>query len=46
MITTKEFDFKKLYLAYTLCRKNKRNTLNALKFELSAEKNYCDWKKD
>lgn len=38
MITTKEFDFKKLYLAYTLCRKNKRNTLNALKFELSAEK--------
>ena len=38
MITTKEFNFEKLYIAYALCRKNKRNTLNALKFELSAEK--------
>lgn len=45
MITTKEFNFKKLYLAYTLCRKNKRNTLNALKFELSAEKKLLQLKK-
>jgi RNA-directed DNA polymerase len=33
------FTFEKLYRAYKECLKNKRNTANALKFELKREKN-------
>ncbi|MFN3480894.1 MAG: reverse transcriptase domain-containing protein [Thermodesulfovibrionales bacterium] len=33
------FSFENLYLSYLKCRKNKRNTINALKFEIKAEDN-------
>lgn len=35
------FSFKNIYQAYLDCRKNKRNTFNALKFEINAEENLC-----
>ena len=34
-----EFTFEELYNAYKNCRKNKRNTINALKFEVDLESN-------
>ena len=34
-----EFTFPELYKAYTDCRKRKRNTINALKFEVNLESN-------
>jgi len=34
-----EFTFEELYKAYKDCRKNKRNTINALKFEVNLESN-------
>jgi hypothetical protein len=33
------FNYKKIYFAYLECRKNKRKTINALKFEWDLEKN-------
>jgi RNA-directed DNA polymerase len=33
------FSFGNIYRCYLNCRKNKRNTINALKFEISAEEN-------
>jgi retron-type reverse transcriptase len=33
------FSFESLYRCYVKCRKNKRNTINALKFEVNAEEN-------
>lgn len=33
------FSFENLYRCYLKCRKNKRNTINALKFEINAEEN-------
>jgi retron-type reverse transcriptase len=33
------FSYRNIYERYLECRKNKRNTLNALKFELNAEEN-------
>lgn len=33
------FSFKNIYRRYLDCRKNKRNTINALKFEFDAEEN-------
>jgi hypothetical protein len=33
------FNFQKLYRAYLACRQNKRNTINALKFEWDLERN-------
>jgi hypothetical protein len=34
-----KFTFNQLYKAYLSCRKNKRNTINALKFEINLESN-------
>jgi RNA-directed DNA polymerase len=34
-----KFTFKEIYKAYLSCRKNKRNTINALKFEVNLESN-------
>ena len=36
------FNFETLYKAYIKCRKNKRNTTNALKFEQNLIKNLCN----
>lgn len=36
------FTFKELYEAYLRCRKHKRNTLNALDFEIDLIENICD----
>jgi len=36
------FSFKNIYSAYIKCRKRKRNTNNALKFELNLEENLID----
>jgi len=36
------FSFKNIYSAYLRCRKRKRNTVNALKFELNLEENLID----
>ena len=33
------FSFRNIYRCYLDCRKNKRNTINALKFEINAEEN-------
>ncbi|MCI4625330.1 MAG: hypothetical protein L3V56_05140, partial [Candidatus Magnetoovum sp. WYHC-5] len=33
------FSFENLYRCYLKCRKNKRNTMNVLKFEINAEEN-------
>jgi RNA-directed DNA polymerase len=33
------FSFSNIYRAYLDCRKNKRNTINALRFEINAEEN-------
>ncbi len=40
------FNFKKLYQAYLSCRKEKRKTINALKFEYSLERNLFDLLQD
>ena len=36
---TSLFSFENLYASYLKCRKNKRSTVNALKFEVNAEEN-------
>lgn len=36
------FNIKKLYAAYLDCRKNKRGTVNAIKFEMNLEENLRD----
>lgn len=36
------FTYENLYRAYLDCRKNKRKTINALKFEMNMEKNLAD----
>ena len=36
------FSFESIYSAYLKCRKRKRNTVNALKFELNLEENLID----
>jgi hypothetical protein len=36
------FSFENLYRNYLKCRKNKRNTINALKFEINAEEKLLD----
>jgi hypothetical protein len=33
------FSFSNIYRCYLACRRNKRNTINALKFEINAEEN-------
>jgi retron-type reverse transcriptase len=38
------FSFENIYRQYLLCRRNKRNTLNALRFEAHQEKNLLDLK--
>jgi hypothetical protein len=40
--TTTIFTYENLYRAYSACRKNKRGTVNALKFELNLENNLAD----
>jgi len=39
------FSFNNIYRCYLKCRKNKRNTVNALKFELKAEENILELEK-
>lgn len=39
---TSEFSYANLYRAYLDCRKNKRNTDDALAFEINAEENLHD----
>ncbi|MBN2782885.1 MAG: RNA-directed DNA polymerase [Campylobacterales bacterium] len=36
------FEFKEIYTAYLKCRRLKRNTINALKFEQNLLENLCD----
>ena len=36
------FTFKEIYSAYLRCRKGKRNTHNALKFEINLSENICN----
>ena len=36
------FTFQNIYHAYTQCRKNKRNTINALQFEQNLLENLWD----
>lgn len=38
------FSFENIYRQYLLCRRNKRNTLNALRFEAQQEKNLLELK--
>jgi len=40
------FSFENLYRQYLLCRKSKRNTLNALRFEAHQEKNLLALKEE
>ena len=40
------FSFGNIYRCYLNCRKNKRNTINALKFELNAEENILRLEKE
>ena len=40
------FSFENIYRKYLKCRKNKRNTVNALKFEMNCEENLIDLKKE
>ena len=40
------FSFENIYKNYLRCRKNKRNTVNALKFEINCEENLIDLKQE
>lgn len=40
------FTYRQLYNCYIKCRKNKRNTLNQLKFEINAEQNLLNLQKE
>jgi hypothetical protein len=40
------FSFENIYKNYLRCRKNKRNTVNALKFEINCEENLIDLKEE
>lgn len=40
------FSFENIYKQYLKCRKNKRNTVNALKFEINCEENLIDLKRE
>jgi hypothetical protein len=40
------FTFQNIYKAYLACRKNKRNTINALKFEQNLLENIWDLSQD
>ncbi len=40
------FSFGNIYRRYLACRKNKRNTINALKFEINAEENILNLEKE
>ncbi len=40
------FSFENIYKQYLKCRKNKRNTVNALKFEMNFEENLIDLKQE
>jgi hypothetical protein len=40
------FSFKNIYRQYLKCRKNKRNTANALAFEMNCEENLLDLKQE
>jgi len=40
------FSFGNIYRCYLNCRKNKRNTINALKFEINADKNILRLEKE
>ena len=40
------FSFENIYKKYLKCRKNKRNTVNALKFEINCEENLVDLKEE
>ena len=40
------FSFENIYRQYLECRKNKRNTVNALTFEMNCEENLIDLKKE
>lgn len=40
------FSFENIYRKYIKCRKNKRNTVNALKFEINCEENLVDLKEE
>jgi retron-type reverse transcriptase len=40
------FSFENIYRQYLKCRKNKRNTVNALKFEMNCEENLIDLKQE
>jgi RNA-directed DNA polymerase len=37
-----QYSFSELFRAYRICRRNKRNTLNALRFEIDAEANLLE----
>ncbi|MFC1813356.1 reverse transcriptase domain-containing protein [Thermodesulfobacteriota bacterium] len=39
------FSFENIYKQYLKCRKNKRNTVNALRFEINCEENLFDLKR-
>ena len=45
-MTEEILNYRKLYTAYLDCRRNKRKTTNALKFELDLEKNLFDLQKE
>ena len=40
------FSFKNLFRQYLKCRKNKRGTINSLKFEMNCEENLLDLKRE
>lgn len=46
MIHNSFFTFKNLYDAYLDCRENKRDTINALKFEMNLERNLFSLQRD
>lgn len=41
-----DFSFKNIYRQYLLCRANKRNTANALRFEVQQERNLLELKEE
>ena len=44
-LQNKVFSYKNIYRCYLECRKNKRNTINALKFEINADRNIFELEK-
>ena len=45
-MSSEVFTLEKLYQAYLDCRKRKKNTINALQFEIEREKNLIKLKRE